>query len=135
MHSEEGNPNNLRYLNARDETSLRNLAKETMPSLVGKQKALMQHISDAENNKVHVSPKVIKLWSENKAAAELWLEVLQDASQSSAELDDDAKAKRSEFFSVARNAWEVALSNSLMKLSNEIIGPYALGMCAISVSA
>jgi hypothetical protein len=130
LHSEQGNPNNLRYLNARDETSLRNLANETVPSLVGKQKVLMQYISDAENKRIHVSPKVINLWSEKKAAAELWLPVLRDASQSNAALDDDAKAKISEFFSVARDAWEVALSNSLIKLSKEIIGPYALGACA-----
>jgi hypothetical protein len=131
LHSEEGNPNNLLYLNARDETSLRILAKETIPSLSGKQKALAQHISNAENKKIHVSQKVIKFWSEKKAAAELWLEVLENANQSDTELDADARAKRSEFFSVAQEAWEVALSNTLTKLSREIIGPYALGMWCI----
>ncbi|KAF8227425.1 hypothetical protein L208DRAFT_1424732 [Tricholoma matsutake] len=127
LHSEEGNPNNLLYLNARDEISLRNLAKETLPSLTGKQKALAEHISNAENKKINVSQKVIKYWNEKKAAAELWLEVLQDANRSNTNLDPDAKAKRSDFFSVSRDAWEVALSNTLTKLSREIVGPYALG--------
>lgn len=131
LHSEEGNPNNLLYLNARDEISLRNLAKETLPSLTGKQKALAENISNAENKKINVSQKVIKYWNEKKAAAELWLEVLQDANRSNTNLDPDAKAKRSDFFSVSRDAWEVALSNTLTKLSREIVGPYALGICGV----
>ena len=129
LHSEEGNPNNLFFLNARDETSLRSLANETVAVLIGKQKALAQYISDAESKRIHVSQKVITSWSEKKVAAELRLQVLQDAGRSDTELDADAKAQRSEFFSAARDAWEVALSNTLMKLSREIIGPYALGMC------
>jgi len=126
LHSDEGNPNNLGYLNARDEKYLPSLAKEIVPSLLGKQKALAQNISNAEDKKIHVSQKVIMFWSEKKAAAELWLDVLQDASQSDAELDADAKARRLEFFGEARNAWEVGLSSALTKLSSEIIGPYAL---------
>jgi hypothetical protein len=133
LHSEEGNPNNLRYLNARDERSLCNLAKETIPLLAGKQKALVHHISNAENNKIHVSQKVIKFWGEKKAAVELWLDVLLDASQPDTELDANAKAKRLEFFNVAQVAWETALSNTLTKLSKEIIGPYALGGCGIDI--
>lgn len=129
LHSDEGNPNNLGYLNARDEKSLPILAKEIVPSLLGKQKALAQNISNAEDKQIHVSPKVIVFWSEKKAAVEFWLDVLQDASRSDSELDADTKARRSEFFGEARNAWDVGLSNILTKLSREIIGPYALGMC------
>ena len=119
----------MRYLNARDEKSLPTLAKEIVPSLLGKQKALAQNISNAEHKKIHVSQKVIVFWSEKKSTAESWLDVLQDASQSDTEINANAKARRSEFFSEARKAWEVGLCNALTKVSSGIIGPYALGMC------
>jgi hypothetical protein len=119
----------LLYLNARDEQSLPILANKVVPSLLGKQKALAQNISNAEDKQLHVSPKVIAFWSKKKVAAEFWLDVLQNASQSDTEIDADSKARRSGFFGEARNAWEVGLCNILTKLSREIIGPYALGMC------
>lgn len=100
-----------------------------------KQKSLAQLISKAENEQIHVSQKVIKLWDEKKAAAELWLGVLQDANRSVPELDADGVARRSEFYRIARDAWEVALINTLTKLSAEIIGPYTLGVASMTMSA
>lgn len=127
LHSESADPNNLRYLNARDEASLKTLAQEVVPSLTGKHQSLVQHLSDAETGKIHVSEKVKGLWREKKAATEALLEVLVNGNKSDAELDAGARTKRAEFIRIAQHAWEVSLKDALINLTKEIIGPYALG--------
>jgi len=127
LHSEAGNPNNLRYLNARDENSLEILADQILPVFTEKQKALTQYLSDAANEKIHVSDKVKTLWSEKKDATEVFLEVFQDAKKPKDQLEPKAQEKRANYFAIARDAWEVVLKDILVKLSHEVVGPYALG--------
>lgn len=128
LHSEEANPNHLWYLNARSGESLKVLARELAPSLVGRQTALAKYISDAEVDAIHVSAKVKALWNEKKAALDTLLAVLADAVKGESQLDNEAKEKRDEFLKIAHVAWEVNLKSVLMRLNTEIVGPYTLGM-------
>ncbi|KAF5385320.1 hypothetical protein D9615_001504 [Tricholomella constricta] len=127
IHSEDANPNHLAYTNARDDTALRTLASETLPALTGKQKSLARYITDAEQEKIHVSEKTKAFWRDKKAAVDVLLEVVENADKSEAELDTDAQAKRAEFYTEARHAWGVALKDVLIKVDNEHVGPYTLG--------
>lgn len=127
LHSEAGNPNNLRYINARDHAALKVLAKEVLPSLTEKQKTLANYLADAQSEKLQVSEKVKSLWREKEASVKVLLEVFQDAEKPDDRLDADALAKRADFFKVARDGWESSLQGVLTRLNEEIIGPYALG--------
>jgi len=55
------------------------------------------------------------------------LAVLLDAEKPEAQLDEQSKGNRLAFFQAARQAWEINLKMVLTQLSNEIIGPFALG--------
>ncbi|KAF8078647.1 hypothetical protein FPV67DRAFT_1465941 [Lyophyllum atratum] len=127
LHSEDANPNLLKYINARNQAALQSLAGETLPVLTHRQKALAKYLSEAEEEKIHVSVKTKAFWQEKKAAVEVLLKVVENAHKSDTELDKDAQAKRADFYTRARQAWEVALKNLLVKVNNEIIGPYSLG--------
>lgn len=128
LHSQQGNPNSLKSLNARDEASLRILAAELLPKVQGKHQALVQYISDAQSEKIHVSEKTKSFWAEKKTATEAILDVYKDAQKPTAGLDAAAKQKREEFFQTAKEAWEVSLKAVLLRLSQDIIGPFTLGM-------
>ncbi|RDB29504.1 hypothetical protein Hypma_015549 [Hypsizygus marmoreus] len=127
LHSELGNPNNLRYLNARDDASLRSLSAELYPVFQQKQQTLAQYITEAEEEKIHASVKTSNFWREKKSAVEVLLSVYENGGKAESELDEDAKAQREEFFKEARKAWEVDLRDILIKVNSEIIGPYSLG--------
>ncbi|KAG6868596.1 hypothetical protein C0993_000622 [Termitomyces sp. T159_Od127] len=68
IHSEEGNPNHLAYVNARNEVALRTLATDKLPVLIRREKALAKYISEAEQGKLHVSAKTKAFWQEKKTA-------------------------------------------------------------------
>jgi hypothetical protein len=127
LHSNEANPNTLRYLNARDDASLVVLAKDTLASLKERQQKLVKYLAEAESGEMRVSEKVKKLWSEKLDATNVILTVLVDADKSESELDEGAKASRQAFFKTAKQAWETNLGGTLVKLSKEMVGPYALG--------
>lgn len=55
------------------------------------------------------------------------LSVFEHATKAESDLDEDAKVKRAEFYKEAQHAWEVALRDLLIKVNNEVIGPYCLG--------
>lgn len=133
LHSEGGSPNNLLYLNARDETSLRALAKTILPSLIGRHKALDKYISDSEKELINASEKTKRFWAEKKAGTEALLAVFVNADKSQAQLDAAGKKAREEYFLNAKAAWEISLRDVLIKLNNEIIGPYALGMISVNL--
>lgn len=118
----------MRYINARDQVALQVLAEKVLPSLSERQKTLANYLSDAQNDKLHVSEKVKALWRDKESATTVLVEVFQDAGKPDDQLDKDALAKRADFFKIARDAWEEALQGVLIKLNQEIIGPYALGM-------
>jgi hypothetical protein len=127
LHDEVANPNTLRYVNARDEASLRTLAAEIAPSLGQRQQALREYISQADSGTVHVSDKVKKLWGEKLEAITVILSVLEDAGKAPTELDEQREANRIGFFKTARQAWETNLSGVLKALNKEMVGPYTLG--------
>ncbi|GLB36128.1 putative glutathione S-transferase, N-terminal domain [Lyophyllum shimeji] len=127
LHSDDANPNHLRYMNARNDAALRSLAGEILHALTGRQKALANYISDAEQEQIQVSVKTKAFWQEKKAAVDSLLEVVENAHKAETELDEEGKIKRAAFYAEARRAWEVALKDALVKVNNEIIGPYSLG--------
>jgi len=117
----------MRYVNARDDESLKALAKETIPSLQQRQDALKDYLTQAEKGSIRVSDKVKKLWLDKLDAINLILTVLVDAEKPQEKLGEQAKTNRIAFFRTARQAWEVNLSDVLTQLSKEMVGPYALG--------
>jgi hypothetical protein len=128
LHSEEANPNHLRYVNARDEQSLVLLAKEVIPSLKGKQELLSSSLSRFAAKEIIVSERVKTLWQEKLDATELLLGVLENAEKATDDLDEKAKADREEFFKIAQDAWGTHLKEVLVKISKEMVGLYTLGM-------
>ena len=128
LHSEIADPNKLYFINARDDASLIRLSKELLPFLSQKQKALMNYSHQAETQTVQVSDKVRALWRDKLDAVNKSLAVLLDAEKSEVLLDEQSKSIRLAFFQAARQAWEINLKVALTQLSNEIIGPFALGI-------
>jgi hypothetical protein len=127
LHSNEANPNTLRYVNARDDASLVILAKDTLTTLELRQQTLVNYSTQAENGTIQVSEKVKKLWSEKLGATRVILAVLVNANKAESELDEGAKANRHAFFKTAKQAWETNLGGTLVQLSKEMAGPFALG--------
>ncbi|KAJ4486094.1 hypothetical protein J3R30DRAFT_3655362 [Lentinula aciculospora] len=127
IHSEDADPNNLMYMNARDEDSLRALADSLLPLMKGKVDALNHCLSDAQTGHVRASEKVVTFWTSKKEAAQMLLGLYENAKVPEAELDVNAKAQRAEYFKVSKAAWEVALVRVLTKLNELIIAPYTLG--------
>lgn len=127
LHSEIANPNKLHFINARDDASLIRLSKKRLPSLSQKQKALTNYLHQAETQTIQVSDKVRALWRDKLDVINESLAVLLDAEKLEAQLDEQAKGKRLAFFQDARQAWEINLKVVLTQLSNEMIGPFALG--------
>ena len=128
LHSEEANPNHLRYVNARDEPSLVLLAKEVIPSLKGKRELLSSSLSRFAAKEIIVSERVKTLWQEKLNATELLLGVLENAEKATDDLDEKAKADREEFFKIAQDAWGTHLKEVLLKIGKEMVGLYTLGM-------
>jgi len=125
LHSEAADPNNLTYVNARDDASLRLLAESLVPYFKGRQKALSGFLTDPE---IRVTDKVKNFWKSKKDALEALLAVYQKADTPGGELSENDKTRRKEFFETAKSTWEVGLSKLLLKLNTEIIGPYSLGL-------
>ncbi|KAH9486955.1 hypothetical protein JR316_0001021 [Psilocybe cubensis] len=127
LHIEEANPNTLRYVNARDDESLRALAKELVPSMKQRQKVLLEHLAEAEQGSARVSEKVKKLWADKLDAINVILAVLADAETAESDLGEEGRAQRQAFYKTARQAWETNLSQVMTQLSKEMVGPYTLG--------
>ncbi|KAG5352276.1 hypothetical protein C0989_003024 [Termitomyces sp. Mn162] len=127
IHSEEGNPNHLTYVNARNETALRALAADRLPGLSRQHKALAKHISDADQGKLHVSAKTKAFWQEKMVAVELLLAVFEKSNEGDSELAGDALSDRQQFYAEAHKSWEVGLKVVLDKVNGEVIGPFSLG--------
>ncbi|KAJ7244775.1 hypothetical protein B0H12DRAFT_1128733 [Mycena haematopus] len=127
LHADEVSPETLTFTNARDSASLKTLAKTAVPLLVGRQKALAECISDSEAGKVQASEKVKRFWHDKQIETEQLLAVLLAADKEEATLDATDKTKRAEFFARAKDVWEVAVKDAVVKLNKEMIGPYALG--------
>jgi len=127
LHSEDANPNNLEYLNARDDASLKELSSKILPELRRKHDILAQHIADAETEKAPVSFKTNKFWQDKKAALETLVVILDQGEQPSEALDAEGKEKRSAYFSESRSAWEIKLRDVLLGITKQVTGPFSLG--------
>ncbi|KAH8100689.1 hypothetical protein BXZ70DRAFT_938333 [Cristinia sonorae] len=126
LHSEAADPNAFVYFNARDDATLRELSVELLPILNAKKDALAALIKNNETAEVRVSDKTLKFWEMKKLASDGILAVIQHGERPTDQLDEEAKAKRAEYFKVANAAW-TGLGDVLMQLHKEIIGPYVLG--------
>ncbi|KAK0465051.1 uncharacterized protein EV420DRAFT_1475290 [Desarmillaria tabescens] len=126
VHTDEVNPNNLEYMNARDTDSLKNLAREMLPVLHTRRAVLSKYISDADSGKIQISEKTTALWKEKKAATEVLLGLYKNADVSESALNPEEKSKRAEYFEMARCA-RASLGRALLRLQKDIIGPFALG--------
>jgi hypothetical protein len=133
LHSEIANPNKLHSMNARDDASLIRLSKKLLPSLSQRQKALMNYLHQAETQTIRVSDKVRALWRDRLDAINVLMAVMMDGEKPEAQLDERAKVSRLSFFEAARQAWEVDIKVALTQLSNEMIGPFTLGMLCSAV--
>ncbi|KAF8640490.1 hypothetical protein AX17_000153 [Amanita inopinata Kibby_2008] len=114
-------------MNAYDEVSLQELAAQILPGVSSKRGALEKNLEGGRNGTLHVSEKVVKLWQERKERLDTIYDVLTDASRVASDLTPGAKKKREEFLSCAKNAWEVNLKEVVLKINDEIIGPFTLG--------
>ncbi|PBL01119.1 hypothetical protein ARMGADRAFT_1007166 [Armillaria gallica] len=126
VHADEVDPNNLRYMNARDTDSLKSLAREMLPALHTRRDVLSKYISNADNGTIQVSEKVTALWKEKKAATEVLLGLYKNADVSESALDPEEKSKRAEYFEMAKCA-RASLGRTLLRVEKDIIGPFALG--------
>ncbi|KAK0506204.1 hypothetical protein EDD18DRAFT_22396 [Armillaria luteobubalina] len=126
VHTDEVDPNNLRYMNARDADSLKILAREMLPTLHTRRDALSKYISSADNGTIQVSEKVKALWKEKRAATEVLIGLYKNADVSESALDPEEKSKRAEYFEMAKCA-RASLGRILLRLEKDIIGPFALG--------
>lgn len=127
LHSDKGDPNNLGFLNAKDDASLKALAQKKLDFLQGRQETLAQCLLDAQNDNIHVTEKVKAFWRGKKDAIDALLEIYVDAGKTTSELDPAAAKKREVFLNTCRDAWDVGLKTILQQLTKEIIGPYILG--------
>ncbi|KAG7450542.1 uncharacterized protein BT62DRAFT_927819 [Guyanagaster necrorhizus] len=126
IHTEEANPDNLRYMNARDVDSLRSLARELLPVLHARRDVLSKHISDANSGTIQVSEKVTAFWKEKQAAIEVLVGLYKNADISESALEPGEKTKRAEYFEMAKSA-RASLGRTLLRLEKDVIGPFALG--------
>lgn len=115
-------------MNARDDASLKALAKTLVPFLASRQHALQSYISDAESGSTPISEKTKTFWKEKKAATGILLDIMIHADKTSAQLEAAEKKARDDYFKNAKTVWEVELKDNLLKLNTEIVGPYSLGI-------
>lgn len=126
LHSDNADPNALVYVNARDDASLKELAKEVLPKVIAKRKTLEELIEGNETSQVPVSEKTLKFWELKMYAMDGILAVFKDADTPMDQLSAEAKKIREEYYNAANNAWST-LKNVLLQVHKEIIGPYTLG--------
>ncbi|KAF5390348.1 hypothetical protein D9757_002967 [Collybiopsis confluens] len=127
LHSDNADPNHLLFMNARDQVSLTQLADNLLPFMKGKISSLETNLTEAQAGTVRASEKVVDFWTSKKNVAQVLAGVYESASKTETELDENAKTRRLDYFKTAKTAWEVALPTTLLKLTREIIGPFALG--------
>lgn len=89
--------------------------------------ALERCLAENETNEIRVSEKTKKFWQEKKTTTDELLVALDEADKSESELSEEGKKARDEYFESTKAAWELGLALVLNKLSEEIVGPFALG--------
>lgn len=114
IQADEVSPDHLLYLNARDRASLQELGKSLVPILESRRAAIVRYLTDCEHETMRMSEKTKAFWREKQAEEETALSVF-----SANDIDG--------YLSRARNMWEITIPSVLTRVSEELIGPYALG--------
>jgi hypothetical protein len=127
LHSSLASPECLFYLNARDPSALRTITPSVSAFLKGRKEALERYLAETEVDEIRVSEKTKTFWLEKKGETEDLLTALDEADKSDADLNESGMKARQEYFEKTKATWEVGLALALTKLSNELIGPFALG--------
>lgn len=113
-------------MNARNLEALCVLAEERLSIFEKRSEMLGRLLEQNEEAKVRVSEKTRAFWQLKKTATENFVQVFRDAQKSEAELSEESKQKRQEYFAVANALW-AGLKDVLLALHNAMIGPYTLG--------
>ncbi|PFH54456.1 hypothetical protein AMATHDRAFT_52046 [Amanita thiersii Skay4041] len=127
VRSDAADPNKLRLMNAHDDVSFQELAKEVLPGILSTCQTLEKYLEDAQSGRIHVSEKVIKLWQDKKSTLDSLHTVLADGDVPESKLTTDGKVERAKFLENAAKAWETDLKEIVTKINKEIIGPFVLG--------
>ncbi|KAH6917407.1 hypothetical protein BKA70DRAFT_1252097 [Coprinopsis sp. MPI-PUGE-AT-0042] len=127
LHSDEASPGILRYVNARDDAQLQQLAKEVLTIMTARHNAVQKHLTEAENETIHVSEKVKKFWREKLESMSMAVRVLSVADKAADALTEEEKNARAQFLGIGKKAWGKDLPDLLVKLSKEMTAPFALG--------
>jgi hypothetical protein len=130
-------PNTLWYLQARTDEELAKAAEQVVPFLAPRRATLQNHLTasspeKAESDGFVASEKTRTFWAAKLAATNAFLAVYEQARTPASQLTPEDAAKRQEYFEQSKLAWETGLQAALVKLSQEIIGPLALGMIYLS---
>ncbi|KDQ63573.1 hypothetical protein JAAARDRAFT_29594 [Jaapia argillacea MUCL 33604] len=127
LHADDVSSYVLTFETAKDEASLKVLAKVLLPMLRARRETLDSLLSEAEKGTVHASEKTKLFWLEKKVQDGPILSVFEDAEKAESELDTEGKEKRRAYFEKAKKLWEVDLKELLVVVSKEMIGPFVLG--------
>ena len=127
VHSSPASPELLFYFNARDSATLKTVSPSISAFLKGRKTALERCLTENETNEIRVSEKTKRFWQEKKTTTDELLVALDEADKSASELSEEGKKARDEYFESTKAAWELGLALVLNKLSEEIVGPFALG--------
>lgn len=91
----------------------------------------MKLLADSDNGTLNVSDKTKAFWEVKRIAADSFIGVFEEAEKSAAELSEESRRKREAYFQSATAGWN-GLKDVLNTLHQELIGPYALGMCLVT---
>jgi hypothetical protein len=133
LYAPAADPNVLFFLQARTPAELTRAAGELRPFLAARRAALGGHLAaaaaaDADPSAgFAASAKTRAFWAEKLAATDAFLVIFERADAADADLSAEERAKREDYFAQAKAAWEVGLREALVAISNEMIGPLALG--------
>ncbi|KAI0275089.1 hypothetical protein BC834DRAFT_850983 [Gloeopeniophorella convolvens] len=127
IHSAPASPELLFYMNARDPAALRTAAPSIATFLRGRKEALEHYLAENETKEIRISEKTKVFWLEKKKATDDLLAAPGQAEKSDAELSEEGKKARAEYFENTKAAWEVGLALVLNKLNKELVGPFTLG--------
>jgi hypothetical protein len=114
-------------MNAWDVTALRAISQDLLPSLSEKSAVLASYIKDSEEDQELVNEKMSALWKNQKLLLDNVIDVMKDADKDDDELEVDGKTRREAYFKDAQNLWEVRIKMALLKLNEEMVGPFVLG--------
>ncbi|PPR08123.1 hypothetical protein CVT24_012367 [Panaeolus cyanescens] len=127
IHSNEADPNTLRFMNGRNQEQLQKVAKQYLGMCQERQAVLKGYLGQADDGTIKVSDKVKGLWTEKLHQTTFLIEVYQEAEKARDQLSENGKATRDRYVDMAKQVWEAQLGAVLGRLNKEISGPYILG--------